>query len=443
MQRRQFLGTVLSLAPSTALGLSRSPVTWRAGTASADITPEPGLWMAGFAARTAPAEGTALPLKAKALALADGDGRRAVLVTVDLLGVTAAMTGRIADEVERRHGLSKAGLLIAASHTHCGPVVDDQLSVAYDLDASQRARIRDYTTRLEARIVALVGEAVQRLEPARLGWARGTADFGANRRVQFLPPGPVDSSVPVLRVERTGGGVMAVVFGYACHNTTLPAQMVRFHGDYAGVAQRELEAQVPGALAMFVAGCGADANPRPRGTVALVEQHGRALAAGVAGAMTNIRPLDARLDTRLTSVDLPFAPPPEHDIWQARTTDADPYVRRHAQLMLERLSRDGQLEPAQRHPVQVWRVGDLALVALGGEVVVDYALRLKREHGAGLWVAAYCNDVSCYVPSLRVLREGGYEGGGAMLYYGRPGPFDETVEDRLVSAANRLLARAR
>ena len=108
--------------------------------------------------------------------------------------------------------------------------------------------------------------------------------------------------------------------------------------------------------------------------------------------------------------------------------------------MLDRLARDGALEAAHAQPIQVWRLGGTRLVALGGEVVADYALRLKREHAsARLWVAAYSNDVSCYIPSLRVLDEGGYEGGGAMIYYGRPGPFDRTVEQRLMAATHGLL----
>jgi hypothetical protein len=279
VRRREFLiGSALALAGAQASARragEAAAARWRAGTAVADITPEPGIWMAGYAARTASAQGTALPLAAKALALEDAAGRRVVLVTLDLLGVTAAMRARIASTLERRAAVAPSALMLASSHTHSGPVVDDQLSIAYELDQAQRARIAAYTARLETAVVDVAVRALDALEPCRLALGQGQAAFAANRRTAFLPAGPVDHGVPVLHVTgETDGRTRAVVFGYACHNTTLQAEMVRFHGDYAGVAQRAIEAQHPGAVALFLAGCGADANPKPRGTQALVEAHG-------------------------------------------------------------------------------------------------------------------------------------------------------------------------
>ena len=108
-------------------------------------------------------------------------------------------------------------------------------------------------------------------------------------------------------------------------------------------------------------------------------------------------------------------------------------------------ARAGALPTSQKMPVQVWRFGnDLTLVTLGGEVVVDYALRLRRDHPDDhVWPVGYANDVFGYVPSRRVLDEGGYEGGGALLYYGRPGPFDASVEDRIFAALGRLMRSTR
>jgi neutral ceramidase len=439
MHRRDFL-TALAAIGATPRASTRAPQAWRAGSASIDITPDRSLWMAGFAARTQASQGVALPLHAKALALKCGNQPTAVLVTADLLGVTAGMTDRVAALVQRRRGLRRPSILFNASHTHCGPVVDEQLSVAYGLTAAQLADIRTYTAQLEDRLATLIGQAVSRLEPAQLSYAQGEADFAANRRTAFVPVGPVDHTVHVLRVDSPNRGLKAIVFGYACHNTTLPPTVVQFHGDYAGVAQAALEARHPETTAMFVAGCGADANPLPRGTMEHVNAHGASLADAVDRVLNSQSPVAVTFRATYGTVDLPFVDEPARARWHSQLKIDPIYLERHAAVMKRLMERDGRLPAAQRDPIQVWEFAGFTLVALGGEVVVDYALRLAREYpGRRMWVAGYSNDVFGYVPSLRVLREGGYEGGDAMIYYARPGPFNEQVEELIVGKVQQLI----
>jgi neutral ceramidase len=441
MERRDFLAAVAAIAMTSRESV-RAVEGWRAGVATIDITPDRSLWMAGFAARTEASQGVALPLHAKALALRCGSQPTAVLVTADLLGVTARMTDRVSSIVQRRHHLRRRDVLFNSSHTHCGPVVAEQLSVAYGLTAGQLADIRAYTTQLEDKLATVIGDAVSRLAPVRLSYARDAADFAANRRTAFLPLGPVDHTVHVLRVDGADG-LKAVVFGYACHNTTLPPTIVQFHGDYAGVTQATLEERHRGATAMFVAGCGADANPAPRGTMELVNAHGAALADAVDRALKSSAPVPASLRTAYGTVELPFADEHTRARWHSQLKIDPIYLERHAAAMKQLMDRDGRLPATQHDPVQVWRFGSrstgFTMVALGGEVVVDYALRLAREYqDRQMWVAGYSNDVFGYVPSLRVLREGGYEGGDAMIYYARPGPFNERVEELIVAKVHQL-----
>lgn len=452
MNRRAFLGSLIAgaFAPCPVFAGQRS-ATWKAGVATIDITPDRSLWMAGFARRKQASQGTALPLHAKALALRAGDGDPVVLVTTDLLGLTARITNRVASALQKQHRIRRADLLFNASHTHCGPVVDEQLSVAYDLTPEQWADIRSYSAKLEEQLIAVVSEALKRLAPARVGYSRGEATFAANRRVSFKPLGPVDHSVPILRVDNANGTPVAIAFGYACHNTTLGDAFVQYHGDYAGVAQAELEKRHQGATALYVAGCGADANPSPRGTLELVQAHGAALADAVDRALTSAAPVAASLRTSYGTVDLPFAGSDARERWKQQLKVDPVYLQRYDALM----ARQGPLPTKQPEPVQVWRLGpalsehagdareskgNLTMVALGGEVVVDYALRLAGEYrNETMWVAGYSNDVFGYVPSLRVLREGGYEGADAMIYYGRPGPFTEDVEELIVGKVRDLM----
>jgi len=437
LDRREFL---LSLAAGAALRAQPKASAWRAGLAAVDITPPLGVWMGGYAARKEPARGIAQPLHAKALAVADSRGRRAVIVTIDVLGLTAPAVDRIADGVRRRYGLPRERLLLCSSHTHSGPIIRDQLAVAYDLTPSQWDDIRASTRRIEGHVVEAIGLALASMQPARLRWAQGRAGFAANRRTAINPDGPVDHSVPVVAVERRDGSLAGLLFGYACHNTTLPPSFVSYHGDYAGVAKAELERRHPGVTALFIQGCGADANPHPRGTVDLVEQHGRELADAVDAALGGAVELTGPLRSAFSTASLAYAAAPGADDWRRKLADSNVYVQRHAQMMLDVIARDGSTVRTEPAPLHVLRLGSLSLVALSGEVVVDYALAIRRKYGSGIWVAAYTDTVFGYVPSARVLREGGYEGGDAMLYFGRPGPFADTVESAVLGGVDALMA---
>jgi hypothetical protein len=401
--------------------------------------------MAGYSARKTQSDGATSRLYAKALALDDGSGRKAVLVTTDLLGLTGRVAAQIATEAQRRYGISRDRLLLNSSHTHCGPVIDDMLAVAYDLTPQQWRDIDEYTAELTAKVIGAIGMALKQMRPVTLTFGHGSVDFAANRRLALNPNGPVDHDVPFLRVTGSGGKALALVFGYACHNTTIGAEHCKFDGDYAGYAQARLQERNPGAIAFFVMGCGADANPKPRGALEQAQQNGANLADAVGSISKSGEPIRGPLRTAFGIAELRFAEPPSKEDLLKRLSDRNEFVRRHARLLLRTLGRNGHLDAFYPDPIQIWSFGsDLTLIAMGGEVVVDYALELKRKYGAEkLWVAGYSNDVFGYVPSLRVLHEGGYEGGGAMMYYGRTGPFHDSVEATIYSKIEELMKQVR
>jgi hypothetical protein len=428
---------------------------WKAGAAKVNITPRELMWMSGYGARTKPAEGKLTDLWAKALALEDPAGRRAVLVTMDLVGIDRGLSVEVCRELKAKYGLPREAVILSASHTHTGPVVRTNLNVMYDLDARQQGYVADYAKALHAGLVKVAGDALARLAPARLSWGTGKATFAVNRRnnkeadVPKLRAagrlkGPVDHDVPVLAVRDPKGELRAVVFGYACHATVL--SFYQWSGDYPGFAQAELEKAHPGAVALFWAGCGGDQNPLPRRTAKLAEQYGRRLARAVEDILeAPMAPINGRLGMRYAEIELPFAELPTREQLVKDSLSQQKFVARRAQLLLEQTKAKGSLRGTYPYPVQAWQLGpDLTLLALGGEVVVDYALRLKKEIGPGkTWVMGYANDVMAYIPSLRVLKEGGYEGGGAMVYYGLPTVWGPRVEELIVAAAHDQARRAR
>lgn len=440
------------LAGSSGFAAGAAPAVladagWRAAAARIKITPDSLMWMAGYARRTKPADGITLDLFAKALVAQDAYGEKLALVTVDLIGIPRSLRQQVAAEAERRHGIRPAMLVLNASHTHSGPELRSERPDSTEEPAERGAAALAYTRQVGAHIVDLLSDCVARLEPARLGYGFARCGFAMNRRTPTAsgyvnrpyPPGPVDHQVPVLRVVNKEGRDLAIVFGYSCHNTTLGLQ--QFNGDYAGYAQQAIEAAHPGAVALFANGCSGDQNPYPRGTIELAETHGRTLAAAVEAALTtDLHSLTGQFGGAYEEIPLAYQALPSRAELEDRKKSTKSLDARHAHRMLALFDREGRLPTDYPYPVQVLRFGSsLTMVALGGEAVVDYALRLKREIAdAHVWIAAYCNDVMTYIPSRRVLAEGGYEGGEAMKWGAHPSTWSDKVEEHIVSTVHRL-----
>ena len=418
-----------------------------AGIGRAIITPHSPMWMSGYAARTHPSDGAIQDLWAKALAIEDGRGGRVVIVTTDLIGLPREVSEEVAARVAAKHGIHRAQLVLNSSHTHCGPAVWPSIRVLFDFNPDELRQATEYSEKLTEVLVVVVGAALADLAPARISFGHGSAGFAINRRepvpggmrIGLNPKGPVDHDVPVVRIAAPDGTLRAVLFGYACHNTTLGGDCYKVNGDYAGFAQSELERAYPGTTAMFLMLGGGDQNPHPRGTVELAAQHGKSLAHAVRRVLGGeLRPVRPPIRTAYEVVNLDLAP---HDraAFEKEAQSTNRFRQRRAALMLTAYDQGRPVRQVPC-PVQVVRWNDdLTLVALGGEVVVDYPLRLKREFGTNVIVAGYSNDVMCYIPSRRVLREGGYEAVESMIYYGQPGPFAENVEETVMGACRRLL----
>jgi neutral ceramidase len=338
---------------------------WKAGVAATVITPQEPMWLAGWAARRQPAASTAMDLHAKAIAFEDAAGERAVIVTADLIAIPRTLANAVVARVQERWKLPRERFLFNASHTHTGPEVRPDKVPFFEIPDEFAAKIPRYVDELEAKFAAVITEALTKLEPVTLRVFQTAASFAANRR---SATGTVDHDVPLLMVTRADGAPLAILFGYACHNLTLPPTFCAYHGDYAGVAQQELEKRFPGAAALFLAGAGADQDPAPRGTPELCEQHGGALAEAVVskqswpGAV-----ISPTLRVAFEEIALDLQPLPSVESLQTDVRSDDRPRRRKAEFLLAALAEKRPLATTQRCPVQVLRLGDeLVLIALGG-----------------------------------------------------------------------------
>lgn len=449
---RMSLAVTLVLATMTPIH-AQDAKTWRAGVAKTIITPKQYMWMSGYGARKKPAEGKVHDLWAKALVLEDADRRRCLLITLDLVGIDKQLADDVCADLAKTHRFTRDQVMLACSHTHCGPVVGKNLIAMYNFDEKQHELVKSYTKELHGHLIELAGAALKDMKPAQLAWNNGYTTFATNRRTnkeKEVPGmrelgklnGPVDHDVPVLCVRDPDGKVRAVVFGYACHATVM--DFYQWSGDYPGFAQLELEKRHPDATALFFAGCGADQNPLPRRKNELAEAYGKQLAEAVdqviKAPMAAIVP---QVSTTFKLIDLPFGELPTRERIVQDTMNKNAFIVSRAKMLLKEIEKTGSLKETYPYPIQAWQFGnDLTWIALGGEVTVEYSLRLKKEMGK-VWVAGYANDVMAYIPSLKVLKEGGYEGDTSMIYYGLPSAWGPRIEELIVGETHGQAARVR
>ena len=445
MNRR--LMTFVTLIIAAAGVVQADDLEWKTGLAQVNITPEQPVFMAGYASRNKPFDRVEDELLAKVLVLEDAAGARAALVTTDLIGFPAEIAEPMCQRISAETRIPRERIIINSSHTHTGPTLSLDATPREGRALADAERTVAYTKSVQYKVVKAASQAAANLRPAKLSRGGGVVHFVMNRR-EFTESGVIlgvnarglaDRSVPVLRIDGGDGKPLAVVFGAACHNTTLGPQNYEISGDYAGHAQRLVEEKLPGAQAMFLMGCGGDANPYPRGTHEIARRHGTELAAEVVRVLeTKLTPVRGPLRVAFDHATLPLAPPPAKEQLEkdaASKGGTRPWV---AQQMLARLARGEKLPTEYKCPLSVWQFGDdLTLVAMSGEVVVDYVRLVEDVLGPNkLWVSAYNHDVFGYLPSARVLREGGYETRG--LIYGGIGHFDPEAEEAMVAKVREL-----
>ncbi len=412
------------------------------GVAQVDITPDYPVRLSGFGFRRTESEGVTQPIWAKALAISlDTASPPVVLITVDNLGIPAAMFDEIAKRLANQAGLERSRLAINSSHTHTAPMLRGVAPTLFSgpIPDEHWQRIDRYTSELTDKLTSVALAALNDRAPARLSWGIGSVKFAINRRTKG---GPVDHDLPLLVVKQIDGAIRAIYLNYACHCVTLSNNKIS--GDWAGYAQDLIQRDFPKAIALVSIGCGADQNPSSgvtgdKSDVAL--QQGAEIAAEVKRMLGGfLAPVQGAITSSLKPITLDFADHPSQAEWEekAKKNDAAGY---HARVQLERLARGESLQKTLNYPISTWSFGDsLAMVFLPGEVVVDYSRRLKRElDGGRLWITAYANDSPCYIPSERVLKEGGYEALTAMYYYDRPGAFKTGLEDQIIRTVHESL----
>jgi neutral ceramidase len=440
----------------------------KVGVGSVCITPDRPIMQSGFEDRLRTgkkSEGKYTDIYLKALALEDASGKRAVLVTSDLVGLDRWLTDSIKAETQKRFGLEPSELLLNSSHTHTGPIVcvyglrkkgwkcecESGLIERLGLEIDEAYVYKVLESALKA-----VGESLNDLETARLFLTKGSCTLSVNRRkplkedprkVTFAPnpQGPTDYDVPILKVVRDDGSVKAILFSYACHPTAIGGYLLG--GDYPSFAQKFIEEEFEGAIALFLQGCGGDQKPRnvdaeghfKFGPIEVVECFGRQLSQAVLTALTGkLTEVDGSIVTLLASVELPFQPIPKREELEAWTR-VDDWHSEKGRVLLDALNKGLELPHSIDYIIQLISIGDaLLFLGLTGEVCVDYSLRFKREFGENIWVLGYCYCGLSYIPSARMIPEGGYEVDPSPRSTECPMPFTPQIEEIIAEKVREL-----
>ena len=432
--------------PGTAS--NESKINVRVGAAKVDVTPIEPVVLAGYGGRTKEFDGIDTPLWARCMVI--GKNEPAVIVVVDNCGIPGKLRSLLAKRLSK-HGVPEKNLVVSVTHTHNAPNLRGYAPILWAGRASpdQEKGIDNYTNYLIDKMESVVAEALKRREPMQLEWSRGTVQFGGNRRMiregkwagfGFQRNGPVDHSLPVLVARDGKGNARAVWANYACHCTTVGSRN-HVSGDWAGYANQMIEEEFKSAVSLMTIGCGADVGPQPSGGLGDAKKHGSSIAKEVKSLLEKeMIPLPGVTSVTRTTAKLPLKKPLPRKHWEDQKS-AGNFHGELAKEMLSQLDSNGKISSEVDYPIQSWKFGDqLAMVFLAGEVVVDYSVRLNRElDWKRLWISAWSNDMPGYIPSKRVLKEGGYEAEFSQVYYGLPGPYLPEVEDTVVSAVTDLL----
>jgi hypothetical protein len=387
------MNRTLALAVLLLANCCRAGEGWEAGAASVEITPPTGHPMWGYSARhDSPCVGVRDPLKARALVLAGG-GRRIALVSLDL-GRAPTRTHTEAIRARVRKEAAIDAIFLVGSHTHHGPVLE--------LDDWPTVKT-SYVRELDGKLADLILAAAKGRKPARWGVVAKEVAYNRNRHSR-RPDAPVDRQLLLLRVEDHDGKPIAHAVNFAAHPTMLPAELMQFSADYPGAVAAVVEKET-GAPCLFLQGAAGDLSPNPPAGAAGPDKFGQLLGREVLAMIRGVR---------CTAVEKPTLDVREEDFtFRSRVDLANPIVRvslgkaffPELIAFYEREYRDG----VRPHLTAALLDGRIGLVGASGEFFCGHALHLKRRARLEqLFFLGYCNDYQQYYPTIEAASEGGY-----------------------------------
>jgi hypothetical protein len=396
------------------------------GALDCDITPPIGLPMDGYMARVGVNRGTHDPLLAQVLVLEDTH-LRAALVTLDVLGVSAAFTDRLRSSLAAVLHTGPDAIMICASHTHAGPSgLQNRLSEG---ESTLNSPLMDL---IEARLTNAASSALNRLAPARLIFGTGPIDGIGTDRNRLLPaPDPV---VTALHFEHLDGTPFAIVFHYACHPTVLSPQL-EYSADFPGAARRRIRARFPNTICLYLNGAAGNISTRftrRSQTFDEVDRLGNLLGDHVLALLENPESCSTDLATASKPVDLPLRKLPAQATY-AFQPSGNPRIdqtRAEGAVIEANMKRAFANRKSVTITLPVLQIGPWKLLGVPGEPFNELAAEL-REISPWAVVVGYANDYLGYFPTQQAIDDATYEALSS--------PFDARALDTIRNVLAALL----
>jgi hypothetical protein len=422
--------TILAVVVLICLLFTTSPVQsnqkkdiLHAGTAKIDITPEKPVKMAGYAGRKDLSDGVHDPLSARVVVF-ENNGKRLVLVSTDLLGFYNATAEPLRKAILDEFKLKPSELFLTAIHTHAGP------TLTIDKKKGHPNNLR-YTENLKSKLIKVIRKAFDNVGEVRTGIGVGYSPVGVNRRQLVInkdgssaihlgrnPYGPTDKEVLVMKVAKPDGTVVAALFDYATHATCLGGKNLKISGDVLGLAEQFVEKILSkDIIAPAFAGASGNIDPWFRvlpsfntesGWIPEPVLLGTMLGEEVVHVYRDINKVypGGKVNTSFKTLKLPGKPKGE-------------------------VSTKKDNPPAALN-ITAARVGDVAFVGIGCEVLVEIGRAIKDASPyRHTFVITHCNGAASYLVPEHLYLEGGYEV--------RSSPFAPHAADLVVKEAVRML----
>ena len=416
----------------------------RAGVASVDISPGPGIPLAGYPHFPRPNTGVHDPLMAACIVLDDG-ATRVAIVCIDTLFFSRRYVQKVRQNTESSTGIPAANILICCSHTHSSPWGSDffELGVPGDVihpDAGYIAMLQD-------KLTSLIIKASTDMFDARLSVDKGICGrehgVGGNRRD---PNGPADPEVWTIGIQDNRGKWRACLVKYALHPTIIHEDSTLVTADYPGYIRQYLNKHFPGMIMLFAQGTSGDQSTRyfrkgqsfdeadrigaaigcVAGEVLMRQEKLNSVRLGAWSEPVNlnlkIMPARAEIEARVKlarehHASLKDGGAPYLDIQNANLVMLGEEDTLACVLAQERGDRIGFIEDELPGEVQVIGLGDARLVGLPGEIFVEFGQRIQKGSPFPKTFVLTCANgiLPGYVCTAEAYAAGGYETGASLL----------------------------